>query len=348
MPPESSRLSPKPVMRPCPATVGLRARGRSRGRPPPRRAAGRCCGRPRGRRRARRPPRRRGPGRGCGSLPAHVRVIHPSVSDQTQEPAGGSRTLPRRTPLGEAELRPRDDLVQLRRPRATPPNPTPPAKVAAKLAADKLAADKLAADKLAYVETYGCQMNVADTEMVLGPAARRRLRAHRRSGARRPDPAQHLRRAREGRGAGVRAREHARRAQGAPRRRAGHHRLHGRAPQGRDPRARAVRRRGRRPRRLPPAARARRGARAAARRSTDTRLDRSRPTRGSIPLRAVGDGGGVTGHVTIQRGCDKFCTFCVVPYTRGRERGTPPREVLRQARALAEAGYREVSCSARP
>ena len=52
--------------------------------------------------------------------------------------------------------------------------------------------------------------------------------------------------------------------------------------------------------------------------------------------------GGVTGHVTIQRGCDKFCTFCVVPYTRGRERGTPPREVLRQARAMAAAGYHEV------
>src|SRR5882724_6408618 len=52
--------------------------------------------------------------------------------------------------------------------------------------------------------------------------------------------------------------------------------------------------------------------------------------------------GGVTGHVTIQRGCDKFCTFCVVPYTRGRESGTPPREILRQTRAMAAAGYKEV------
>jgi tRNA-2-methylthio-N6-dimethylallyladenosine synthase len=50
----------------------------------------------------------------------------------------------------------------------------------------------------------------------------------------------------------------------------------------------------------------------------------------------------VTAPLTIQRGCDKFCTFCVVPYTRGRERGTPPREVLRQARALAAAGYKEI------
>jgi tRNA-2-methylthio-N6-dimethylallyladenosine synthase len=56
---------------------------------------------------------------------------------------------------------------------------------------------------------------------------------------------------------------------------------------------------------------------------------------------AVG-GDGVSGFVTIQRGCDKFCTFCVVPFTRGRERGTAPREVLRQARELAAAGYKEV------
>jgi tRNA-2-methylthio-N6-dimethylallyladenosine synthase len=56
---------------------------------------------------------------------------------------------------------------------------------------------------------------------------------------------------------------------------------------------------------------------------------------------AVG-GDGVSGFVTIQRGCDKFCTFCVVPFTRGRERGTSPREILRQTRELAAAGYREV------
>ena len=52
---------------------------------------------------------------------------------------------------------------------------------------------------------------------------------------------------------------------------------------------------------------------------------------------------GVSGFVTIQRGCDKFCTFCVVPFTRGRERGVPPREVLRQARRMAEAGVRELT-----
>ncbi|MFB6351075.1 MAG: MiaB/RimO family radical SAM methylthiotransferase, partial [Bradymonadaceae bacterium] len=52
---------------------------------------------------------------------------------------------------------------------------------------------------------------------------------------------------------------------------------------------------------------------------------------------------GVGGWVTIQRGCDKFCTFCIVPFTRGRERGVPPSDVLRQCRNLAERGYKKVT-----
>ncbi|MDB4980194.1 MAG: modification enzyme MiaB family [Myxococcales bacterium] len=72
----------------------------------------------------------------------------------------------------------------------------------------------------------------------------------------------------------------------------------------------------------------------------DTKLDKFETYEGLDPSREMS--GGVTGHITVQRGCDKFCTFCVVPYTRGRERGTPPREVLRQARAMAAAGYKEV------
>jgi tRNA-2-methylthio-N6-dimethylallyladenosine synthase len=70
----------------------------------------------------------------------------------------------------------------------------------------------------------------------------------------------------------------------------------------------------------------------------DTKLDRHERYDGLDPL----VDGGVVGHVTIQRGCDKFCTFCVVPYTRGRERSTPPREILRQVRAVVAAGAREV------
>ncbi|HEV8321472.1 MAG TPA: tRNA (N6-isopentenyl adenosine(37)-C2)-methylthiotransferase MiaB [Myxococcota bacterium] len=71
----------------------------------------------------------------------------------------------------------------------------------------------------------------------------------------------------------------------------------------------------------------------------DVRLDRRESYEGlGAP---VGDG--VSAFVTVQRGCDKFCAFCVVPFTRGRERATPPREVLRQVRALAAQGYREVT-----
>jgi tRNA-2-methylthio-N6-dimethylallyladenosine synthase len=72
----------------------------------------------------------------------------------------------------------------------------------------------------------------------------------------------------------------------------------------------------------------------------DVRLDKRETYEG---LDTVPGGDGTTGFVTIQRGCDKFCTFCVVPFTRGRERATAPREVLRQVRALAQAGAREVT-----
>ena len=74
-------------------------------------------------------------------------------------------------------------------------------------------------------------------------------------------------------------------------------------------------------------------------RVTDVRLDRNETYEG---LDGVPADDGVSGQVTIQRGCDKFCTFCVVPYTRGRERAVAPREILRQVRALVEQGYREV------
>jgi tRNA-2-methylthio-N6-dimethylallyladenosine synthase len=205
--------------------------------------------------------------------------------------------------------------------------------------------------RLAYVETYGCQMNVADTEMVLGllqgagygrtedPAhadlillntCAVREKAEEKVYARASMLAAH--KARPGVVLGITGcmAEH---LKGAIRQQApyvdvvvgpdGYRRL------------------------LDHVERARGGEAA-----LDTQLDRFETYEGLDPARARavtgggaaadGSGGGVTGHITIQRGCDKFCTFCVVPYTRGRERGTPPREVLRQARAMAEAGYKEV------
>ena len=52
---------------------------------------------------------------------------------------------------------------------------------------------------------------------------------------------------------------------------------------------------------------------------------------------------GPTAFLTVQEGCDKFCTFCVVPYTRGAEWSRPVADVLAEARALAEQGVREVT-----
>ena len=52
---------------------------------------------------------------------------------------------------------------------------------------------------------------------------------------------------------------------------------------------------------------------------------------------------GVSAFLTIQEGCDKFCTFCVVPYTRGAEQSRPVAAVIEEARRLAAVGSREVT-----
>jgi tRNA-2-methylthio-N6-dimethylallyladenosine synthase len=52
---------------------------------------------------------------------------------------------------------------------------------------------------------------------------------------------------------------------------------------------------------------------------------------------------GVTAFVTIQEGCDKFCTFCVVPYTRGSEISRPVEDVAAEVTRIADAGVREVT-----
>lgn len=54
-------------------------------------------------------------------------------------------------------------------------------------------------------------------------------------------------------------------------------------------------------------------------------------------------GNGVTAFISITRGCDNMCSFCVVPFTRGRERSRDPKTIVEEARQLFESGYREVT-----
>lgn len=71
----------------------------------------------------------------------------------------------------------------------------------------------------------------------------------------------------------------------------------------------------------------------------DVRLDK-RETYSSVALDRVP---GISGWISVQRGCDKFCTFCIVPFVRGRERSLEPAEVVRQATEMAAEGFREVT-----
>jgi tRNA-2-methylthio-N6-dimethylallyladenosine synthase len=71
---------------------------------------------------------------------------------------------------------------------------------------------------------------------------------------------------------------------------------------------------------------------------TDVRLDRAEVYDDVAPVR----GRGVRAWLTIMRGCNRFCTFCVVPYVRGRERSLPAAVLLDEARRIAAEGYKEI------
>jgi tRNA-2-methylthio-N6-dimethylallyladenosine synthase len=64
----------------------------------------------------------------------------------------------------------------------------------------------------------------------------------------------------------------------------------------------------------------------------------------SLPARSSNKGGrAAAAFLTVQEGCDKFCTFCVVPYTRGMEFSRPVARVVAEARALVAGGVREIT-----
>jgi tRNA-2-methylthio-N6-dimethylallyladenosine synthase len=60
-----------------------------------------------------------------------------------------------------------------------------------------------------------------------------------------------------------------------------------------------------------------------------------------VPKRLDADS--ITGFVSITRGCNNFCTYCIVPYTRGRERSRDPKDILSEVADLAANGYAEVT-----
>ena len=80
-------------------------------------------------------------------------------------------------------------------------------------------------------------------------------------------------------------------------------------------------------------------ASAAAAKAVDTDMP-ARSKFDVLPRR--GKKSGPSAFLTVQEGCDKFCTFCVVPYTRGAETSRPAEDVVAEARALVDAGAREL------
>lgn len=73
----------------------------------------------------------------------------------------------------------------------------------------------------------------------------------------------------------------------------------------------------------------------------NVRLSKTETYKDVIPLKFGGNH--ISGFISIMRGCDKVCTYCIVPYTRGRERSREPQSILNELHDLNEKGFKEVT-----
>ncbi len=79
----------------------------------------------------------------------------------------------------------------------------------------------------------------------------------------------------------------------------------------------------------------------AGQKAIDTELSTTETYRDVIPRRL--GAGRVSGFISIMRGCNNFCTYCIVPYTRGRERSREPQSILNELADLRQRGFKEVT-----